>query len=293
MALRSTEARHPNSVQLHTQPATRVLSMLLDAQIGALGALRPALSSIDQAAGLGADALRRGGRVAYAGAGSSGLMALADCLELAGTFGLPPERTPMLFAGGAEALLHLRGSVEDDASLAQDDVDRIALGEDDVLVVVSASGTTPYALATAEAAKARGAAIIGIANVPGSLLLAVADAPVLLDTGPELVSGSTRMGAASAQKVALNMMSVMIAVRLGHVHDGHMVNLIADNAKLIARAARIVADIADVPETIAKAALAATGGVVKLAILVARGMGPDQARAALSETGGHLAPLVE
>lgn len=293
MIVRPTEARHSDSAGLHAQPAAQVQSLLLEAQVAALGAIRPAAQAIADAAEAGARALLGGGRMGYAGAGSSGLMAMADCLELSGTFGLPPERTPMLFAGGAAALLHMKGSVEDDADSASEDVARAGLGQGDLLLVLSASGTTPYALAAARAAQARGVTVAGFANVAGAPLLEMADIPVLLDTGAEVVAGSTRMGAATAQKVALNMLSVLVAIRLGHVHDGHMVNLVADNAKLIDRATRIVADVAQVPRPMAEAALVATDGAVKPAILVARGMDPDRAAAALSETGGHLAPLVD
>lgn len=293
MPVHSTEARHPDAGRLHEQPADRILSLLLEAQIGALAAIRDALPAIERVAATGAQTLRAGGKMGYAGAGSSGLMAMADCLELAGTFGLPPQRTPMLFAGGADALLHMRGSVEDDAGSAHRDVATAGLGPGDLLLVLSASGTTPYALAAARAARQAGARIAGFANVPGSTLLDLADDPVLIQTGAEMVAGSTRMGAATAQKVSLNMLSVLIAVRLGHVHDGLMVNLVADNTKLVARAARIVADVADVAAAGAEAALRATGGAVKPAILVARGMSADDAAAALDRTGGHLGPLMD
>ena len=228
-------------------------------------------------------------RVGYAGAGSSGLMALADALELPGTFGIPPDRVPVLFAGGTAALLHMTGAVEDDPALALADLDASGLTSGDMIVILSASGTTPYALVLAKAAAARGIRVAGIANVPGSALLKHVEDAVLLDTGPEVVSGSTRMGAGSAQKVALNMLSTLIGIKLGHVHDGYMVNVVADNAKLMDRAARIVADIAGVPRSIAEAALTATGGAVKPAVLVAQGQSPEAARDRLTKAGGHLA----
>ncbi|MDP5308186.1 N-acetylmuramic acid 6-phosphate etherase [Paracoccus spongiarum] len=292
MTIRSTEARHPAAQGLHRQPAAQAMALLLEAQRGALAALVPAIPALGRAAEAGVAALRGGGRMGYAGAGSSGLMALADCLELPGTFGLAPDRTPMLFAGGPDALLRMHGGVEDDPALALADLDRAGLGRGDALLVVSASGTTPYALAVATAARARGVTVTGIANVAGSALLDAAEIAVLLDTGAEMVAGSTRMGAATAQKVALNMISVMVGIGLGHVHDGQMVNLIADNAKLVDRAARIVAELAGVPRPEAEAALARTGGAVKPAILVARGAAPDTASDALRDSGGHLAPLM-
>lgn len=286
---RPTESRHPASPGLHARGAGEVLSDLLAAQQAALRALEPALPALAAVAEAGAQVLARGGRVGYAGAGSSGLMALADALELPGTFGIPPDRVPVLFAGGTAALLHMTGAVEDDPALALADLDASGLTSGDMIVILSASGTTPYALVLAKAAAARGIRVAGIANVPGSALLKHVEDAVLLDTGPEVVSGSTRMGAGSAQKVALNMLSTLIGIKLGHVHDGYMVNVVADNAKLMDRAARIVADIAGVPRSIAEAALTATGGAVKPAVLVAQGQSPEAARDRLTKAGGHLA----
>jgi N-acetylmuramic acid 6-phosphate etherase len=199
----------------------------------------------------------------------------------------------VLLAGGAEALLHMTGAVEDETAAATEGVARLGLGPADALIAVSASGTTPYTLAAAEAARARGAAVIAIANVAGSPLLGLARHPVLLDSGAELVAGSTRMGAATAQKIALNLISTLAALRLGHVHDGRMVNVVADNAKLRARAAGIVASIAGTTEAEAAAALAAAEGSVKAAILIAAGA-PDRAAAdgLLARTGGRLGPAL-
>ncbi|MDB6182720.1 N-acetylmuramic acid 6-phosphate etherase [Paracoccus fistulariae] len=292
MVERSTEARHSASLGLHRRSADVILAALLDAQRAAVESVRPAFADIARASDTAAEILARGGKVGYAGAGSSGLMALADCLELAGTFGVAPEQTPMMFAGGAESLIRLRGSAEDDAAMAQADFHAADLSTGDMVIVLTASGTTPYAMAIAEAARARGVVVVGMANATEAPLHLYSDIPILLDTGAELVAGSTRMGAATAQKVALNMFSVLMAVRLGHVHDGYMVNVIADNAKLVRRAARIVSEIAEVSADMAEAALIATKGAVKQAILVARGMEPERAQVALAESDGHLEPLL-
>lgn len=293
MADRSTEALHPLSAGLHLAPAGEVLLRALDAQRAALESVRPALPALERAADLAAKALRGGGKLAYAGAGSSGLMALADCLELLGTFGIPAERTPVLFAGGADALLKMTGGVEDDPGQSLADLARAALGAPDVMIAVSASGSTPYTLAVLDGAAKVGATTVGIANVADSPLLQRADVPVLLDTGAEIVAGSTRLGAATAQKVALNLISVLTGVHLGHIHDGMMVNLIADNAKLRERAARIVARIAGVETGTARVALNRTGGSVKPAVLVARGATPETALARLAQAGGRLAEAMK
>jgi N-acetylmuramic acid 6-phosphate etherase len=260
------------------------MSRIMSAQGDALQALRPALPKLAEVAELAADALRDGGKLAYAGAGSSGLMALSDCLELAGTFGIPPDRTPMLFAGGAMALLHM--------TLAQADFSAARLGKGDVVLCLAASGRTPYTLEVVRLARAAGVVTVGIANTAGSPLLDRADHAVLLATGPEVVNGSTRMGAATAQKVALNMLSVLVGIKLGHVHDGYMVNVVADNAKLRDRAARIVSAISETDMATALMALDATVGAVKPAILVARGRSVAGAEADLKTSRGHLAPLL-
>jgi N-acetylmuramic acid 6-phosphate etherase len=293
MADRPTEALHPLSSGLHLAPADLVLARALSAQKAALSAIDPALPDLETAAGAAAEAIRSGGKLAYAGAGSSGLMALADCLELLGTFGIPTDRTPMLFAGGADALLKMTGGVEDDPALAAADFARAGLGKGDALIAVSASGSTPYTLAVCDLAARAGVRVIGIANVPDSPLLQAADIPVLLDTGPEIVAGSTRLGAATAQKVALNLISVTLGVLLGHVHDGMMVNVIADNAKLRDRAARIVAQVAGVDTGVARVALNRTNGAVKPAVLVARGAAPETALARLVAAKGHLAEAMK
>ncbi len=289
----STEIRHPASEGLHQLPGEQVLARLLDAQAEALGAVRASLADLDRAAEAGAQAIRSGGMMAYAGAGSSGLMALSDALELAGTFGIPPSQTPVLFAGGAGTLLAMTGAVEDDENSAEADVERAGLGAGDLLVAVSASGTTPYVLAAVRAAQARGAKVMGVANVAGSPLLRLAELPVLLDTGPELVAGSTRMGAGTAQKAALNMFSTLVGIRLGHVHDGYMVNVVADNAKLRDRARRMVQAISGRDEDTSARALDRTEGRVKPAVLIALGASEEEAENALRDSEGRLDAAIE
>lgn len=293
MADRRTEQLHPLGPGLHGRSAEGILSAVLAGQEQALGCLSAAMPALEAAAELAAQALRKGGKLGYAGAGSSGLMALADCLELAGTFGIPPAQTPMLFAGGAAALLHMAGHVEDDTGQAARDVEAAGLGAGDVVFCLAASGSTPYTLAVAKAARNAGAAVVGLANAAGAPLFDLSDIAVLIDSGPEIVAGSTRLGAATAQKAALNMMSVLIGVRLGAVHDGYMVNLVADNLKLIDRAARIVAAISGRDERAARAAISETGGKVKPAILVARGRNAEDAIRALVASEGMLAPLLD
>jgi N-acetylmuramic acid 6-phosphate etherase len=289
MATSSTEAQHPDAAGIHLAAPQVVLERLLASQISALQAVGNTFAALDQVAGMAAAALQSGHRVIYAGAGSSGLMALADCLELAGTFGIPPNQTPMMLAGGTATLLHMTGAPEDDPHLAANDLRQVDPAQGDVLIAVSASGSTPYTVAVAKGAKSRGAFVVGMANVEDAELLRLADVAVLIETGAEVIAGSTRMGAASAQKAALNLISVLMAIRLGHVHDGMMVNLLADNAKLEGRAAGIVAAVAGTGPEMAIDALRHTSGAVKPAILVAKGATTKEAAALLAQSEGHLA----
>jgi len=293
MAQTRTEALHERAGGLDEQPPATVLRVLADAQVEAAGAVRDAVGSIAEAASIVAATLAGGGRLAYAAAGSSGLMALADALELPGTYGIPRERIVVLFAGGAAALQDMAGAPEDDSTGAAREVADAGLGNGDCLIAVSASGSTPYAVGALKEAKRLGAKTIAIANNAGSPLLGLADAPILLATPPEVIAGSTRMGAGTAQKIALNMLSTMAAVHLGHVHDGYMVNLFADNAKLRGRAARIVAAVAGCDENAALAALEKTGGQVKPAVLIAAGAADaTTAEEILDGTGRKLRPAL-
>lgn len=293
MPQRPTEQQHHAAIGLQALPAALALTHLLDAQLAAVAAVRAALPQIEAAATLAAGVIAAGGKLGSGGAGSSGLMALADCLELAGTFGIAPERTPMLLAGGVAALLHMTGAVEDDTGRAGADLAAAGLGRGDALICVSASGATPYTLALSGAARASGASLIAIANVAGSALLKDADVAILLDTGPEVIAGSTRMGAATAQKIALNLISTLMAIKLGHVFDGYMVNLAADNAKLRERACRIVARLAATDAAHAAKALAAAEGDVKTAVLIAAGARDRTAAARLLRAShGQLGPAL-
>jgi len=283
-----TEQVHSRAKGLDLQSPETVLSLLADAQIDAATAVRAAIPAIAKAAASTADCLAKGGRLGYAGAGSSGLMAIADALELPGTYGIARDRIKILIAGGNAALSDLAGAPEDDIAQAALDVKNAGIGAGDCLIAISASGSTPYAVAALNAAKEAGAKTIAFANNAGAPMLALADIAVLLATPPEMIAGSTRMGAATAQKIALNMMSTLTAIHLGHVHDGYMVNLYADNIKLRGRAARIVAGIAGIGEAEAAAHLETTGGSVKSAVLMASGMAHRDAERLLEQSNQNL-----
>ncbi|AID33634.1 N-acetylmuramic acid 6-phosphate etherase [Mesorhizobium sp. SEMIA 3007] len=293
MAETRTEALHRNAEGLDIQAPEAILVSLADAQIEAAKAVHNAIPAIARAAEIIASRLNGGGKLAYAAAGSSGLMALADALELPGTFGIQRDRIAILIAGGDEAFKTLAGGPEDDTEEAAAAVAKAGIGAGDCLIALSASGTTPYAVRAIEDARRRGAATIGIANNRDSALLRQAETAILLETPPEVIAGSTRMGAGTAQKIALNMLSTLTAVHLGHVHDGYMVNLMADNIKLRDRAARIVAAISGRDRNEAARLLEKSGGAVKTAILLAAGAdSADAAEKLLEGTGQKLRPAL-
>ncbi|MBZ9806988.1 MULTISPECIES: N-acetylmuramic acid 6-phosphate etherase [unclassified Mesorhizobium] len=293
MAETRTEALHRNAEGLDIQAPEAILASLVDAQVEAAKTVRDAIPSLAKAAESIAGSLKGGGKLAYAAAGSSGLMALADALELPGTFGIQRDRIAILIAGGDDAFRTLAGGPEDDTEEAATAVANAGIGKGDCLIAVSASGTTPYALRAIEEAARRGATTIGIANNRDSALLRLSGTAILLETPPEVIAGSTRMGAGTAQKIALNMLSTLAAIHLGHVHDGYMVNLVADNSKLRDRAARIVAAISGGSRDDAARLLEKSGGAVKTAILLAAGAdSADTAQKILEEAGQKLRPAL-
>ena len=287
MGTTATEALNDRAIGIDARPLAEAAMLLAEGQIAAARSVQAAEAAIAAAAATMAATLRNGGVLHYVAAGSSGLMAAADAQELGGTFSIPASQLRIHMAGGLPTGVEMPGDTEDDTdSLRSAFRD---LSARDAVISVSASGRTPYTLAAAALSRAAGATLIAIANAPDAPLFEQADHAICLETPPELVSGSTRMGAGTAQKIALNMMSTLMAIELGHVHDGMMVNLRADNTKLRQRAATIVTEIAGVSAPDADRALAVSNGAVKPAILVARGGITHQAACAmLAETQGNL-----
>jgi N-acetylmuramic acid 6-phosphate etherase len=282
-----TETIDPRNAGLDLWPDEAVLDALLDGQRRAVLAVETARDALASAAAAIAGRLGKTGRIVYAGAGSSGTIAALDGIELLGTYGWPEERIAFVLANG-DRLAPLTGGEEDDETAARAAIARLRLAPSDAVIAVAASGTTPYTLAAVDAARRAGALVIGIASNAGTPLLGAADIPIFLDSGPEVIVGSTRMGAGTAQKAALNLISTLVMIRLGHVYDGLMVSLRADNRKLRARAIRTLRHITGCGEDEAAAALRATGGALKPAALVLRGLGLADAERILAAAGDNL-----
>jgi N-acetylmuramic acid 6-phosphate etherase len=285
----NTEHQSTQYAGLDTWEDEAILSALLQSQAAAIESVRNAFSSISRAAADLAERLSAGGRLLYAGAGSSIRQGIVDGIELPATFGFPPELLHFLVAGGKEALFESRGAAEDDAASAMAEIAALQLTARDSLIAIAASGTTPYAIAAARAANSTGALVIAIANNPRSPLAENAHHEIFLNSGPEVVAGSTRMAAGTAQKCALNLLSTLTHIRLGAVHDGMMVNVRVDNDKLRRRACTIIMTIAGVDESSARRALEASAGEVKSAVLIAAGVvDVGKARDMLAAAKGNL-----
>jgi N-acetylmuramic acid 6-phosphate etherase len=268
--------------------ATQV-RLLIDAQRGAVDAAAGAAEAIAAAVDAIVAALRGGGRVRVLGAGTSGRLAVLDAAELGPTFGFPPERWTGCIAGGDSALRTAVEGAEDDASAGAAAV--ADLGPADVALGVSASGSAAFVVAALVAARARGARTIALVNAGGSALAREAGIAIEALTAAEPIAGSTRLRAGTAQKIVLNAISTAAMIALGKTYGNLMVDVVASNAKLRARAERLVRELAG--DVDAPAVLAAAGGAVKTAVVMAR-CGVDRATAErlLAEAGGRLAALI-
>ncbi|MBV8914487.1 MAG: N-acetylmuramic acid 6-phosphate etherase [Acetobacteraceae bacterium] len=284
----ATEGVSARYADLETWAPQTLLQALWEGQLAAVAALQPALPALARAITAAADRLRREGRLAYAGAGTSGRIGVQDGAELGPTFDWPSDRLVFLMAGGEAALIRAAENAEDREDLALEDVRLARLGPDDVLVGLAASGSTPYTVGCLLAAREAGALTVGIANSPDSRLLEAAEHPILIETGPEAIAGSTRMKAGTAQKVALNLFSTALMTQLGRVYRGRMVDLLARNDKLRRRAVRMLQELTGATTGTAAAALTQAGGRVKPAVLIVRGLRLSEAEALLAEHGGDL-----
>jgi len=277
----------------HTQLDEYGVSQLVDAlvgdQIDAIEAVHGARGQIAQAVEAALPRIEAGGRLIYVGAGTSGRLALLDSVELYPTFSWPKDRAIAVMAGGKAAVYQAIEGAEDNREQGATDIAAVKPGARDVVLLLAASGTTPYVLAAAQKARDLGALTVGIANNPGSPLLTVAEIGITLDTGPELISGSTRLKAGTAQKIALNTFSSALMVKLNKVYGNLMVDLKATNAKLVQRAVRLTMLATGADEALVRGTLKLCDHHVKVAIVaLARNIDVAQARARLDAAKGSV-----
>jgi len=263
------------------------LAAMWEGQMAAVAAVKPALPAIAAAIAAARPRLAAGGRLVYCGAGTSGRVGVQDGAELPPTFDWPEQRLVLLMAGGAAAFTRAIENAEDDRDAASAAIADHAVGNNDVVIGIAASGGTPYTVACIETARALGALTIGVANSPGDLVR-VAECPILVETGSEVIAGSTRMKAGTAQKIVLNLFSSALMVQMGRVHQGLMVDMLARNEKLRRRAVRMLHRLTGREEAALRAALDQAGGRVKTAVLVLEGLDAAAADALLATSDGRL-----
>jgi N-acetylmuramic acid 6-phosphate etherase len=282
-----SESVHPRADEIDSLTTLQLVELMHAEDARALEAIDSQLGEIARAIDGVAGRLRSGGRLHYFGAGTSGRIAALDAAECPATFGIAADLVQAHEGGDDEQ--------EDDGDRGRDHAQRSGVGEGDVALGISASGTTAYVLSAIAAAKAAGAMVVALTCTPGSPLGQAADIAVEIETGPEVIAGSTRLKAGTVQKVTLNMISTGIFTQLGHTYRGRMVNVVVTNEKRRARAARLVAELGRTSVEVAAQALTDAGGNTKAAILMLRrGMSAQEAKERLDAAGGNLnATLIE
>lgn len=285
----STESPSDQHPDLDLYATAELVRAFTEDQVHAASVVHAANAQLAVAIEAAVPRIAAGGRLIYAGAGTSGRLGLLDSVELFPTFGWPKERAVALIAGGRAALFEAVEGAEDDRAQGAADLRALQPTPRDVLIALTASGATPYALGALEAARAAGALTIGLANNPGAPVTTEAEIGITLATGSEVISGSTRLKAGTAQKIALNTLSSAIMVRLHKVHGNLMVDVLPTNAKLFRRTIALTMRATGADEATARAALEACQHRVKVAIVsILRKIDPAAAQAALAAVDGSV-----
>jgi N-acetylmuramic acid 6-phosphate etherase len=288
-----TEHISPRFIDLDSWSTGEMTAAMHDGQLAACAAVKPALPAINAAVDDAAAALKRGGRLVYVGAGTSGRIAVQDGAELRPTYDWPSERLVFVMAGGMQAVVESVEGAEDDEASGAEAMTQADVRPNDVVIAVAASGTTPFTMGALRCAGARGALCIAVANNRGAPLFELARHKILIETGTEVLAGSTRMQAGTAQKIVLNLFSTAVMVKLGRVYRGLMVSMRATNAKLLRRAQVIVSQIVGCDENEAAQFVQRADGDVKIAVLLALGWEHGDAVEALLRHEGSLRDVID
>jgi N-acetylmuramic acid 6-phosphate etherase len=283
----------PRYVELDSWSAAEMIAAMYEGQLAAAAAVRGALGAIAAAVEDAVPALERGGRIVYVGAGTSGRIGVQDGSELSPTYNWPADRVVFAIAGGLGALVKSAEQAEDDEATGAQAMADAKITANDVVIGVAASGTTPFTIGALGAANSSGAVTIAVANNPGAPLFDVARHRILVDTGSEVIAGSTRMKAGTAHKIVLNLFSTAVMVRMGRVYRGLMVDMRARNAKLRRRAEAMVSEIVRCPEREAARYLEQADGDVKTAVLLGFGLDRSEAAQLLQRHGGNLRSAIK
>jgi N-acetylmuramic acid 6-phosphate etherase len=288
-----TETPNPRTANIDQLPTLDILQVMNNEDASVAVAVRRVLPAVARAVDTIADHLRAGGRLLYVGAGTSGRLGVLDAGECIPTFSTDPATVQGILAGGAQALTEPVEGAEDDYDAGYHTLIELGVGEHDVVVGIAASGRTPYVIGALQAARERGAATVAVTCNEPAPMLELADIPIPVVVGPEIIAGSTRLKAGTAQKMILNMLSTVSMIRLGKVYGNLMVDLKVTNQKLAQRARGIISKVAGVSEEEAANLLAQTHNEVKPAIVMALlGVTPEEARARLDAAGGMLREVI-
>ncbi len=289
-----TERQRPEVGDLDERTPDELATLFVDDTQRVVDALRACEAQLARAIAAAAVQVRRGGRLLYAGAGTPGRLGVLDAAECGPTFAVPPGRVVAVMAGGAGAAVAAQEAAEDDGAAGERDVAALRPTADDVVVVSSASGRTPYALGAADAARAGGATVIAVVCNPNTPLAERSDHAIEIAVGPELLAGSTRLKAGTAQKVVLNAISTSAMVASGRTFGHLMVHVEARNHKLRGRARAIVMTATGTDEAAADAALLSADGSAAVAIVtLLAGVTADEARGRLDAVGGNVRAALE
>lgn len=283
-----TEQISPRYVELDSWSTAEMIAAMYEGQLAAAAVVRGALGAIRAAVEDAVPALQQGGRIVYAGAGTSGRIGVQDGSELPPTYDWPADRLVFAVAGGLDALVHSAEQAEDNEVAGAKAMAEAKIDANDVVIGIAASGTTPFTVGVLRAASGANAVTIAIANNPDAPLFEFARHRILVDTGSEVIAGSTRMNAGTAQKIVLNLFSTTVMVKMGRIYRGLMVDMRARNAKLRRRAVVIVSEIIHCPASDAARYLEQADGDVKTAILLGIGLDRTKAVQLLQQHGGNL-----
>lgn len=289
----NTERRNPRSVDIDLFPTERILKIINAEDALVANAVAAAIPQITKVVDTATDSIRAGGRVIYVGTGTSGRLAVVDAAECPPTFSIPPEWIQAVMAGGSKALIQAAESAEDDREKAAADLRARKLTKDDLVIGIAASGNTPYTIAALAFAKSKGAKTAAIVCVENSLMSKTADLTVYTAVGPEVISGSTRMKAGTAQKLVLNMISTAVMIKLGMTYSNWMINVSMTNEKLRERGQHIIQEILGVKPQDAAELVEASGSNLKVAVIMgATGCSREDAEKRLAQANGNLRAVI-
>lgn len=290
----TTEQRNKNTTHIDTMSTLEMVKTINSEDEKIAQAVGTQDEKIAQAIDIGAKRYHDGGRLIYIGAGTSGRLGVLDAVELVPTYGIKPERAIGLIAGGKSAMYLAVEGAEDDPNLAENDLKKINLSEKDIVLGIAASGRTPYVIGGLDYAKKVGAATVAVACVKNSLIGQHAEVAIEAVTGPEVVTGSTRMKAGTAQKMILNMISTGIMIRQGKVYENVMIDVLPTNEKLVERAKRIISTVTGISKEHASRVLKEADKDVGLAIVMAKTkMNKEQAETLLAENHGNVSDVLK